>query len=97
MVGVVVGSLAGGAIASLFSVAAAVVAGLVAGGAAAFGIAVLVGRGFQRRLREIHLEVEGILDGLESAGGLEPPPPAWRRWVRRHFHGVAREMMGRER
>ncbi len=97
MVGFLAGSLAITLIAPLSSVAAAVVAGLVAGGAAAFGVAVLVGRGFQRRLREIHLEVEGILDGLESAGGLEPPPPAWRRWVRRHFHGVAREMMGRER
>lgn len=97
VLGMVVGIGAAGAIASVLSLAVAAVCGLIAGGAAAFGIAVLAGRGFQRRLREIHLEVEGILDGLESAGGLEPPPPAWRRWVRRHFHGVAREMIGKDR
>lgn len=97
MVGLLAGSLTAAGIVSVFSLAVAVVGGLIAGGAAAFAMAVLAGRGFQRRLREIHLEVQGILDGLESAGGLEPPPPAWRRWVRRHFHGVAREMMGKER
>lgn len=96
VLGLVVGIGTAGAIASVLSLAVAAVSGLVAGGAVAFGIAALVGRGFQRRLREIHLEVEGILDGLESAGGLEPPPPAWRRWVRRHFHGVAREMIGKD-
>lgn len=97
IVGLAVGYGTAAAIATLFSMTAAALGGLVAGSAAVFGIAVLAGRGFQRRLREIHLEVEGILDGLETAGGLEPPPPAWRRWVRRHFHGVAREMMGRDR
>ncbi|MCY4572858.1 MAG: hypothetical protein OXF01_08650 [Gemmatimonadetes bacterium] len=97
IVGLAVGYGVAAAIATVFSLTAATLGGLVAGSAAAFGIAVLAGRGFQRRLREIHLEVEGILDGLENPGGLEPPPPAWRRWVRRHFHGVAREMMGRDR
>ena len=97
IVGLAVGYGAAAAIATVFSLTAAAVGGLVAGSAAALGIAVLAGRGFQRRLREIHLEVEGILDGIESPGGLEPPPPAWRRWVRRHFHGVAREMMKRDR
>lgn len=97
IVGLAVGYGTAAAIATLFSMTAAVLGGLVAGSAAVFGIAVLAGRGFQRRLREIHLEVEGILDGLETPGGLEPPPPAWRRWVRRHFHGVAREMIGRDR
>ncbi|MDE2653010.1 MAG: hypothetical protein OXI71_04260 [Gemmatimonadota bacterium] len=97
IVGLAVGYGTAAAIATLFSMTAAALGGLVAGSAAVFGIAVLAGRGFQRRLREIHLEVEGILDGLETPGGLEPPPPAWRRWVRRHFHGVAREMIGRDR
>lgn len=93
----VVGTGAAGALSAVVSLGIAAAVGLIVAGTAAFGMAVLAGRGFQRRLREIHLEVEGILDGLESAGGLEPPPPAWRRWVRRHFHGVAREMMDRER
>ncbi|MDE2677857.1 MAG: hypothetical protein OXI76_08110 [Gemmatimonadota bacterium] len=97
IVGLAVGYGTAAAIATLFSMTAAALGGLVAGSAAVFGIAVLAGRGFRRRLREIHLEVEGILDGLETPGGLEPPPPAWRRWVRRHFHGVAREMIGRDR
>ena len=96
IVGLAVGYGTAAAIATVFSLTAAAVCGLVAGSAAAVGIAVLAGRGFQRRLSEIHLEVEGILDGLERSGGLEPPPPAWRRWVRRHFHGVAREMTGRD-
>ena len=96
IVGLAVGYGTAVAIATAFSLAVAAVGGLVAGTAAAIGIAVLAGRGFQRRLREIHLEVEGILDGLEDPGGLEPPPPAWRRWVRRHFHGVAREMTGKD-
>ena len=38
-------------------------------------------------------EVEGILDQLEMGESLEPPPPAWRQWVKRHFHGVARDLM----
>lgn len=97
IVGLAVGYGAAAALAAVLSLAAAAVGGLFAGSAAALGIAVLAGRGFQRRLREIHVEVEGILDGLESPGGLEPPPPAWRRWVRRHFHGVAREMIGKDR
>ena len=97
VVGLAAGYGAAAAITAVSSVTVAVAGGLAAGIAAALGIAVVAGRAFQRRLREIHLEVEGILDGLEQAGGLEPPPPAWRRWVRRHFHGVAREMMRRDR
>ena len=53
----------------------------------------MAGPGFRRRVADVESEVEGVLDGLEKEKGLEPPPPAWRRWVRRHFHGVAREMM----
>ena len=84
LVGAAVGMGAGAATAAILPLSAialtlAVVGGLVLGGAAAAWVAIAAGRGFQRRLRDIHLEVEGILDGLESAGGLEPPPPAWRR------------------
>ncbi len=86
----------GAGLAMLASLPVAALAGAAAGLTVAALVAGMVARGFQRRLGDVHLEVEGILDGLEDAGGLEPPPPAWRRWVRRHFHGVAREMMGRD-
>lgn len=84
-----------GAIA-LFPLAVAVAAGVVAGAATALAVAALVAKGFRKRLDEVESEVEGILDGVEGGLGLEPPPPAWRRWVRRHFHGVAREVIGRK-
>jgi len=32
------------------------------------------------------------MDRLEAGESLEPPPAAWRRWVKRQFHGVAREV-----
>ena len=96
IVGLVVGFGVGVALATLLSLALAAVGGVVAGSAAALTVASVAGRGFRRRLHEIHLEVEGILDGLERESGLEPPPSAWRRWVRRHFHGVAREMIGKK-
>jgi hypothetical protein len=37
--------------------------------------------------------VEGVLDALETGMSLEPPPASWRRWVKRQFHGVARDLM----
>ncbi len=86
----------GAALASLATLPVVVAGGIAAGVVSAVAVMSLVALGFERRLDEVHLEVEGILDGLESDGGLEPPPPAWRRWVRRHFHGVAREMMGKD-
>jgi len=80
----------------------------VTGGAAALGVAlgIVVGSGVfggtcwwsgyyhKKRLLEVRAEMEGILDRLEAGDSLEPPPPSWRRWVRRHFHGVAREILG---
>ena len=96
-VGAILGGAAGLGVALLFPLTVAVIAGAAAGTAAALAVATFCGRGFRRRLREVDSEVEGILDALERGGDLEPPPPAWRRWVRRHFHGVAREMMSRER
>ncbi len=83
-------------LALLATLPVAVAGGLAAGIVSAVAVMSMVALGFERRLGEVRLEVEGILDGLESDGGLEPPPPAWRRWVRRHFHGVAREVMGRD-
>jgi len=46
-----------------------------------------------RKLRDVHAEVEGILDKLEAGETLEPPPAAWRKWVRRHFHGIAKDVL----
>jgi len=96
MAGVAAGIGVGVGLALLAALPVAVAGGIAAGVVTSVVVASLVAQGFRRRLGEVHLEVEGILDGLESDGGLEPPPPAWRRWVRRHFHGVAREMMGRD-
>ncbi len=92
--GVAVGVAIGVGMAAVFPVAVAMSGGVIAGVVAALLVAAVVGRGLRRRMGEVQAEVEGVLDGLESENGLEPPPPAWRRWVRRHFHGVAREMMG---
>lgn len=90
--GAAAGAGVGFAAFALFPLAVAVAAGAVAGVATALAVAALVAKGFRNRLDDVESEVEGILDGLEGGPGLEPPPPAWRRWVRRHFHGVAREV-----
>ena len=78
---------------SLFAVGAFLAAGVATGLLTSVVVALMAGPGFRRRVADVASEVEGVLDGLERENGLEPPPPAWRRWVRRHFHGVAREMM----
>jgi len=46
-----------------------------------------------RKLRDVSAEVEGVLDALEAGDALEPPPASWRRWVQRHFHGVAKDIL----
>ena len=73
-------------------VAAAAAAGVVGLGVAT-GIAAMMGRAYDRRIGEVLSEIEGVLDSLESGKGLEPPPPAWRRWVKRHFHGAAKDVL----
>jgi hypothetical protein len=60
------------------------------------GICWLTGSRHKKRLLEVRSEIEGILDRLEMGGSLEPPPSSWRRWVRRHFHGVAKDLLGEE-
>jgi len=93
------GAGAGFGVATLLAAAPVLVTGAAAvlsGGAAAAGVVWLTGRSHRKKLWEVRAEVEGILDRLESGESLEPPPPSWRRWVRRHFHGVARDVLGDE-
>ena len=77
-------------------VALGAAAGVAVGGALWSGIAVATGRGHRHKVKDVRTEVEGVLDALEHGVSLEPPPPSWRRWVKRNFHGVARDLMGRE-
>jgi len=87
------GTLAGWALSILTPVGLAVGVGMVLGAAVTGGITYLTGAVAKRKLREVKIELEGILDTLELGESLEPPPAAWRRWVKRHFHGVARDVM----
>jgi hypothetical protein len=50
----------------------------------------------RRKVADVRAEAEGVLDALETGASLEPPPPAWRKWVKKHFHGVARDILGEE-
>ena len=52
------------------------------------------GAAHRRKVEDVRTEAEGVLDALETGTSLEPPPPAWRKWVKRHFHGVARDILG---
>ena len=103
LIGGIIGGLGGGAGAGIgvgFAVALAgpaalgVAAGVAAGSAVLGGICWVTGYYHKRRLLEVRSEIEGILDRLEGGESLEPPPSSWRRWVRRHFHGVAKDLLG---
>lgn len=89
----VVGGVGGVALAATAPLGLAVVVGTIAGLGVWTGIGYAVGNGHKRKLVEVRSEVEGILDDLEEGRSLEPPPSSWRRWVKRHFHGVARDLM----
>jgi acyl-coenzyme A thioesterase PaaI-like protein len=105
LAGGVAGGLAAGAVSGV-GVALALVAALPVAAGVAAGAGILVGSAVfgglswttghyhKRRLGEVRSEMEGILDRLESGESLEPPPASWRRWVQRHFRGVARDLMG---
>ena len=103
MAGGILGGLGGGAGAGVgvgLALAAAgpallgVAAGVAAGSAVLGGLCWVTGYYHKRRLLEVRAEIEGILDRLETGESLEPPPSSWRRWVRRHFHGVAKDLLG---
>jgi hypothetical protein len=92
--GIATGVAAAVALTSVLPLVIAVGGGLAVGATFAGGIAVATGRAHRKRVNDVRDEVEGVLDRLETGGSLEPPPPSWRRWVRRHFHGVARDLRG---
>lgn len=83
-------------VASGGALALAVPLGVAAGGSVGGGITWMVGASHKKKLLEVQAEVEGLLDRLEQGESLEPPPASWRRWVRRQFHGVARDLMSLE-
>ena len=93
-VGIGIGAAAG--LAGLAPVALASVVGVAVGGSLASAITHWVGVSHKKKLREVQAEVEGVLDRLELGESLQPPPASWRRWVKRHFHGVARDLMAAE-
>jgi len=68
--------------------------GVIAGSGVMGGICWATGNRHKKRLTHVRAEMEGILDRLEAGESLDPPPSSWRRWVRRHFHGVAKEFLG---
>jgi len=103
LAGGVIGGLGGGiasgvgmgfAIATVGPLALGVAAGIAVGSAVLGGVTWATGYSHKKRLLDVRAEMEGILDRLESGESLEPPPPSWRRWVRRHFHGVAKDILG---
>lgn len=95
----------GGAAAATAGVASGVLLGTLAPLAVAIGGGVLIGggvwaatvagmaHGHRKKVVEVRNEVEGVLDSLETGVSLEPPPASWRRWVKRQFHGVARDLV----
>lgn len=95
-VGVGIGIAVGASLAVAAPVALAAGLGVAAGGGLASVITYGIGVNHKKKLREVQDEVEGILDRLELGESLEPPPSSWRRWVKRNFHGVARDLMSNE-
>ena len=85
------GGLLGWGLASVAPLALGIAAGAVVGAGIFGGVTYAVGLAHKRKVAEVQNEVEGVLDALESGGSLEPPPPSWRRWVKRYFHGMAKE------
>lgn len=91
--GVGVGLLVVWGLTAVTSVGVAITVGAIVGAGAWAAIGYAVGRSHKGKLREVQIELEGVLDTLETGASLEPPPASWRRWVKRHFHGVAKDLM----
>jgi hypothetical protein len=102
---IVGGALAAGAAGTGSAIGAAVLLAsgtipIAVGVAVATGVwsAIFFGSGaaHRKKVDDVRTEAEGVLDALETGTSLEPPPPAWRNWVKRHFRGVARDILGEE-
>lgn len=91
--GVAAGAGVGVLAVSTVPLALAIGAGVVVGSGVAGLVTSQTGASHKKKLLEVRAEVEGILDRLEFEESLEPPPASWRRWVKRQFHGVARDLM----
>ena len=89
--GLAVGGLAAWGVATVAPLALGIAAGAVAGAGVWGGITHATGLAHKRKVAEVQNEVEGVLDALQVGGSLEPPPPSWRRWVKRYFHGMAKD------
>jgi hypothetical protein len=83
----------GAAISGVAPLALAITAGAVVGVGVWTAIGYAIGVSHKKKVVEVRNEVEGVLDALELGDSLEPPPSSWRRWVKRHFHGVARDLV----
>jgi hypothetical protein len=92
-VGVGLGIAAGASLMAVAPVALATGIGVGVGGGLASAITYGVGVNHRKKLDAVRDEVEGILDRLEARDSLEPPPSSWRRWVKRNFHGMARDLL----
>jgi len=90
--GVATGMLTGALIMPSAPLALGIAAGVLVGVGAWSGVAAVVGHTHRTKLLDVRTEVEGVLDALEQGLSLEPPPASWRRWVKRHFHGVANDL-----
>ena len=96
LAGAGVGSLSGWALSAVTPIGLAIGLGVVAGAGVMAGIAYLSGSAHKKKLEEVRTEVEGVLDTLELGESLQPPPSSWRRWVKRNFHGVAKDLLARD-
>lgn len=98
--GAVASGAAGTVLAFGFGTIAPAALAIAGGAAVAAGLwsAIFFGTGaaHRRKVDDVKSEAEGVLDALQMGVSLEPPPPAWRKWVKRHFHGVARDILGDE-
>lgn len=81
--GLITGGIAGISVAGGLGGSVGEVAGVAtfvaAGGGAMFATVAAHGRAFRRRLGEARLEMDALLDRLETGERLEPPPAPWRR------------------
>ena len=88
-----IGTVAAWGLATVTPLGLAIGIGALAGAGVCGGISYLAGSAHKKKLVEVQNELEGVLDTLQGGESLEPPPASWRRWVQRHFHGVARDLM----